>query len=358
MREYNISAFTVAAIYVGTIIGAGFASGREIWQYFGVFGKLGILGLIFAGLMFIIMGMMLVYIGRKLGTSDIGHVILPFRNKTVASVLGYVVAITIFVALVTMSAAGGAFTKQQFGIDRSVGGFIIVIMVIFTVLGNFQRISGVFNMLIPVLVLVVAGGSLYVIFTPMISESGAADIAPSPLANNWFFASMIYMAYNMIGTIPIMARAGIQARDMKTALRGAALGAFVLFLMALTLNLALSKDPAFADRMDLPMLGMAGRISYVFNVVYSVVLFFSIYSAATSTFYGVTTKIKDGPRKKYFVVILAMLGFLLGLAGFREIIAMVFPVVGILGFFVTVMVIFNFFRVYSGHGRSNQIEKT
>lgn len=351
MKEYNINSFTVASIYVGTIIGAGFASGREIWQYFGVFGKRGIVGLAFAGIMFILMGMMLVYIGRKLCTSDIGHVILPFSNKTVASVLGYVIALSIFVALVTMSAAGGAFVNQQFGVHRSIGGLIIVMMVIMTVLGNFQRISRVFNMLMPILVLVVAGGSIYVIFTPIAQEAGAGDISPSPLANNWLVAAMIYMSYNMIGTIPIMARAGIHAKDMKTAIKGALFGALTLCLMALSLLLALSKDPAFADRMDLPMLGMAGRISSVFNVVYSVILFFSIYSAATSTFYGVTTKIKEGPRKKYFVVILALIGFSLGLAGFREIVAMVFPIVGMIGFLVIVMVIINFFRVYSGHGR-------
>ena len=30
--------FTLAFTYIGTIIGAGFASGREIWQFFGAFG--------------------------------------------------------------------------------------------------------------------------------------------------------------------------------------------------------------------------------------------------------------------------------------------------------------------------------
>ena len=29
-------------------MGAGFASGREIWQFFGVFGKMGNIGIIFA----------------------------------------------------------------------------------------------------------------------------------------------------------------------------------------------------------------------------------------------------------------------------------------------------------------------
>ena len=32
-------------------MGAGFASGREIWQFFGVFGKQGSIGIIFAALL-------------------------------------------------------------------------------------------------------------------------------------------------------------------------------------------------------------------------------------------------------------------------------------------------------------------
>ncbi len=35
----KLNFFHVALMYVGTIMGAGFASGREIWQFFGVFGK-------------------------------------------------------------------------------------------------------------------------------------------------------------------------------------------------------------------------------------------------------------------------------------------------------------------------------
>ena len=52
----KIGSFEIAMIYVGSIIGAGFASGREIWQYFGVFGKTGIVGLFIAGCLFVIFG--------------------------------------------------------------------------------------------------------------------------------------------------------------------------------------------------------------------------------------------------------------------------------------------------------------
>ena len=311
---------------------------------------MGFVGLFLAGCLFIIFGIMLVYIGRKINTNDMGHVILPFENKTAASALGYVLAVVIFVPLVTMSAAGGAFVSQQFGIHRAIGGFAIVIMVILTVLGNFERISHVFNWLMPILVLVVLGGSLYIILLHSPSSSAAYTAKPSPLAPTWYLSALVYLAYNFIGTIPMMSKAGMQGNSMKTVVRGAALGGLILFLMALALNLALSKDPEFADSLDLPMLGMVGRTSDVFNFVYSIVLFFAIYSAATSTFYGVTTKIKDGKYKNYIIIVLAIIGFFLGLAGFRQIVAIVFPIIGIIGFLIIIMIIMNFFRVYKGHG--------
>ena len=346
----KIGSFAIAMIYVGSIIGAGFASGREIWQYFGVFGKMGIVGLFIAGCLFVIFGIMLVCIGRKLNTNDMGHVILPFENKTAASALGYVLALVVFVPLVTMSAAGGAFVSQQFGIHRAIGGFAIVVMVIITVLGDFERISKVFNLLMPILVFVVAGGSFYIILFIAPDSSTDYIAKPSPLAPKWYLSALVYLAYNFIGTIPMMSKAGMQGRSMRTVIKGAAFGGLILFLMALSLNLALTKDPEFADSLDLPMLGMIGRVSYGFNIVYSIVLFFSIYSAATSTFYGVTTKIKEGKYKNHIVIGLAMIAFLLGLAGFRQIVAIVFPILGIIGFLIIFMIILNFLRVYKGHG--------
>ena len=67
----KLNFFHVALMYVGTIMGAGFASGREIWQFFGVFGKYAPIGVLLVGLMFILLGMMASYNARKLGTNDI-----------------------------------------------------------------------------------------------------------------------------------------------------------------------------------------------------------------------------------------------------------------------------------------------
>ena len=41
MKNKRLSFFNIAALYIGTIMGAGFASGREITDYFLLFCVLG-----------------------------------------------------------------------------------------------------------------------------------------------------------------------------------------------------------------------------------------------------------------------------------------------------------------------------
>lgn len=56
MRARWTGAFQIAAVYVGTVVGAGFATGREIAEFFTKYGFLGFLGILIAGYIFIYTG--------------------------------------------------------------------------------------------------------------------------------------------------------------------------------------------------------------------------------------------------------------------------------------------------------------
>ena len=43
----------IAAVYVGTIVGAGFATGQEIVEFFSRFGFIGLIGILMSGYLFI-----------------------------------------------------------------------------------------------------------------------------------------------------------------------------------------------------------------------------------------------------------------------------------------------------------------
>lgn len=338
--------FNVAALYVGTLMGAGFASGREGWQFFGVFGTKGYMGLIISGALFMIIGMMVSYIARKKNTQDMGRIIDFTDSPKVSEAIGYLMAGILYTIIISMSAAGGSFLNQQFGLPQAVGGLLIVILVIITVLGDFERISKIFRLITPALFAIDV--LLCIIVMNMdIQQSGATEGFPvSGMASTWHFAAILFVCYNMLGMIPIVGEASVKAKSQGHGIVGAALGGFLLFLLTLLLITALRKDMAFTNEMDLPMLAYAAKISPIANIAFGTVLFAAIYSAATSTYYGFSTKIKDGPKKKYILIAGAFIGFLCGLTGFNTIVAYLYPAEGYIGIVILLSIVVNFVKTW------------
>lgn len=344
-EKEKLNFVSVAAMYVGVIVGAGFASGRETWQFFGIFGTEGFKGSILAGFAFAILAFMVGFLAVELNTDDMGKIISLVDDKKITESIGYFMAAFLFTTIISMTAAGGSFLYQQFGIHKAVGGAIIAILVAATILGDFKRISKFFKYVVPVLFVVVIGLCFYVIFSDTQQSGKTDDFDQLGMISSWYVAAPLYVAYNILGMIPMGATTCLNAKNRKHAMTGSIIGGILLGAMTFTLVAALQKDMAFSASLDLPMLGFSSRISVGVNIIYGIILYISIYSAATSVFYGFTTKIPDKPCKKKVILISIFIGYLLGLVGFKNIIAYIYPVEGYFGIAVIVMITVHFFIV-------------
>jgi uncharacterized membrane protein YkvI len=269
MLKHRLNMLGVALVYTGAILGAGFASGREIWQFFGVFGNNGLIGVALVGGLFVLLGMITAVIAIKIGTNDMGRVIVPGHNKYLVQFVGYFMAIMLFTVIITMSAAGGAMFDQQLGLPRALGGGVIVIMVVLTVIGGFDRVSRAFRFMMPFLIGIILLLCVSVLFAGDVTETGDAVFEPSPLAPTWWLAAILYISYNILAVIPIVATAAINAKSTKHAIWGAALGGIFLTLLALFILLVLRTDPALSNTMEMPMLAFSDHISGPVNIIYT-----------------------------------------------------------------------------------------
>lgn len=356
-QKTNLNLLNVALMFVGAIMGAGFASGREIWQFFGVFGRQGRIGILLIAVLFVVLGMMTAYLARILGTNDMGRIIAPGGNPKIENLVSWFMAIMLFTVLINMTAAGGALLHQNFGISRLVGGVLIGVLVIVTVLGEFERISRVFRYIMPVLFAAVILISVLAVTANLGASAQREPVKPSPIAGNWVLAACLYISYNILAMIPIVATSSVNAKSEKSAMLGSGLGGIFLGVLAFTIVLALQKDMQFAQAMDMPMLAYAGRISKGAGIIYSVLLFAAIYASATSNFYGFTTKLRTDEKKSRKVILSACLAFLLGLVGFKNVVAYMFPIEGYLGFAIIAMLLVNFVQVYRREKRRNSYQK-
>lgn len=352
MSKHKISAVNIAFLYVGTLMGAGFASGREIWQFFGVFGSKGYFAVLMVTSLFILFGMMTVKISKAINSTDIGKIVMPFENIYLENFFGSITAAILFIVYIVMAAAGGALFQEQFGIHRVFGGILLMLLVIATTLGGFERISKNFKYIIPVLLVVVFLVCFSLILLELPSPGREAKIQISPMTPNWYFSAGIYISYNMLAGIPILAHSTHRAKNYKTALIGAALGGLILGLAALTMNQAMLTDAGLSANSVLPILALSGKLSGWARWIYAALLLFAVYASATSNFYGFTTKIKEGSKKKHYIIFAALVGFVLSLIGFADIITFVLPLEGYCGFVFLIAMTIHYFRIMRDNKKS------
>ncbi len=340
MKKLNF--VQIIALYVGIIMGAGFASGRECWQYFGVFGKDGYNGIYAVVLVFIVISCMLAYIAMSKNTADLGKLISPFDNKLLINVIGIVLAAIYYSMIIAMTAAGGSLLNQQFGIHKAVGGIIIAVLVVITVLGDFERVSKVFSLLVPVLfcfgILVIT-----LAIRADFGQSGATTgYDPGSMTPTWPIAALVFCSYNAMGMVTMVGSSAINAKNSKHAFAGAVIGSIMLGLLTLLLLKAMLTDMAFSCSLDLPMLGFAARISKPLNYVYAIVLYGAVYSTAASTYYGFSTKLPNNKYKKTIIVLGALVGFVIGLSGFKVIVEYLYSIQGYIGMLFIILIAINF----------------
>lgn len=340
----KLNSIQIASMYVGVIMGAGFASGRECWQYFGVFGSRGYLGIIIMIVSFVCISYMLTYIALSKRTSDFSEIVTCFDDPTAKKITGIVIAAVFYSMIIAMTAAGGSLLYQQFGVNKAFGGALIAAMVAATVFGGFERVSGIFEKIVPVLFVTGVVTILLVIFSGITQSGQTSGFSPGEMTPNWFISALVFVSYNTLGIITMAGGCAVDSKTDKAAFRGAAIGMLFLGGLTLLLMMALQKDMAFSAQLDLPMLGYSLRISYVLNVLYAIVLYGSVYSTAAGTYYGFSTRLPESRWKKPILLAGVIAGFLLGLTGFKTIVEYLYSIQGYLGIAILIMVFINFLK--------------
>lgn len=339
--EKKINYFSVATMYIGVIMGAGFASGRECWQFFGIFGDNGYKGILITGLGFLLVSVMISCIAILKDTIQLGELISPVESKLVYNIIEKILAIIYFTMLIAMTSAGGSLLNQIFGLPQWVGGAIITALTLQTVLGSFTRMSSIFKKFVPILFSTCVLAIIIVLLTQnKVNESNL--LINHNLSISWQKSSMLFLSYNCMGMLTVAGSCAVSARSTKHAIGGALIGVVLLTFITLMLLTVLLINPEFSSTLSLPMVGWSESINTKFGLLYAVVLMGAIYQTASSTYYGFSITIDNESAKKKILLIGAIIAFIAGLTDFKKIVAILYPAQGYIGCIILILVLVNF----------------
>lgn len=343
----------IAGAFVSLVVGAGFASGQEIMQYFTSFGLMSVFGCIVATIIFTMLGMTLAQIGSDLQTTSHKEGIHFIGGRFFGPVLDQLISFVLFGIAVVMLAGAGSTFNQMYSVDASIGSLFMAILVVITLMLNAESIIKMLAALMPYLLGIIFILLIYSLFTMEYSVSELNVIAKSqPSASpHWFSSAVIYVSYNIAAGAAMLIVMGGTATNRKVARRGGALGGIILGLLILLINVALFAKMDIVAGVEMPTLELAKQIHPTVGIIMSFVLLAMIYSTAVGTLYILAVRIVKQDRFAFKVVInlLCIVGFAISLVGFTTLISKLYVIMGYLGIVLILFIMIS--AIFKSNGR-------
>lgn len=342
----------VACIYATSIIGAGFASGQEILQFFSVYRSGGFLGIIMAGFLFAVIGSIVLEKVRSERIRNFEEFLFPAFGWRIGWIVDISVTIFMFCIFCIMTAGAGDVIASRFGITQKSAVILMGLICTVLIMTNIKGIVALSAVVTPVLIagIILAGVSI-IIF----GNAGAFNISGylHRITDNWFLSSLLYVSYNCILSIVIMCRLLPYLKTRTTAVAGGIAGGAVLCLAALVIHASIHLFYPLAFNKELPILAILESFDTNAENYYAIILWLAmLISAVTAGFCfieRVGTVIKAD--KKIVTLVLCVTAVPLSTLGFSRLITSIYPVFGYLGLFIILVILAqSAVKLFTRHG--------
>ena len=319
---------------IGTLIGAGFASGQEMYLFFYRFGLNGILGLILCSLLIsiVIYKTFLIIHTRKIyNYEDFLQEI--FHSKNISNISNIIVNAFFLITFFIMISGFGAYFEQQFEIPAIIGAIILATISFVVLIKDIEGVKRVNSVIVPILIIVIfiiGFLSLKNIF------SGSGEIWQANFESkynfNWILQAVVYCSYNMILVIPVIVNLGKYIKNKNQIVIVSVFSGAIVFVLAMSIFLVLTSVKTDYSRIQMPAVYAIDNNFPHFSGVYGIVILLSIFSTAISIGISFLKNITKN-KKSYpqFVAIMCISGVLISNFGFSNLVKMLFPIFGYLG---------------------------
>lgn len=337
----------MAATFIGTTIGAGYASGNEILQYFVSFGLWGGAGaLVIVGALFFLLSAIVLRMAQRLRTTDIHRLVNPTTSRIPTWFADLCITASLLGTLVIMLAGAGAAVQTSFGVPALVGSLLMAAACVLTVLAGISELVRVQGVVVPLIIVVAVGVAWWGLAHPGAPVQDVAElVTSSPLINQWWVSGILYVAFNFQLAYAVLAPIGRESSSSgRSLVAGAGLGAVGLVVMAGAIMAALTAHAQLIGRAELPMVELAAMIGGWTAVVYTAVLLLAQFTTAVSCLYGGVERIGLlAPLRRVpgwvIAVATALAATLLSSVGFSDLVGTVYPVLGYAGIVIVVMLL-------------------
>jgi uncharacterized membrane protein YkvI len=318
---------------VGTTIGAGFASGREIWEFFGSYGRQSYGGILLSMAAFWAAVTVLLGISWKKGTRHYSEVLEEVIGPRMARWIDGLVFFFLLSTTVVMLAGSGTIFARWWGTAGFWGGVGIMVVAAFLVLlFDVKGLIALNSWVIPLLIVVLSAVCLQ--FWLGETAVPGAVVEPEPLPV--WPSALVYAAFNVLSLMAVLSPMGKEIGGWGEIVAAGGVGTFSLTVVAWVYNHSLLSISHLVTQYEIPLFALIHNVSFIEVGMVTAILWLAIFTTIIANLYGIVFRLQDVVAWPRWAIGLSALFLLAPLSriGFSGLIRFLYPLYGVLNLLI------------------------
>lgn len=327
----------VVFVIIGTLIGAGFASGQEVYLFFYSYGIKGIIGIFISS---ILMGIIIYKTLILVKENDINNykdflnlLIKKEGNNNyfnIKNIINIIINMFILITFFIMIAGFGAYFEQEIGINSLIGSSVLAILCFIVFRTNQKGVVKVSEILVPILI----------VFITIISILNLKDFDINNIKNyfisnksyNFLLSSIVYCSYNSILLIPVLITLKNYINNKRKVISISVISTIIIVLLSISLFFILTKVDVDISKLEMPAVYVVSRMSKIFVIIYGFIILGSIFTTAVSLGNSFLQNVSKNKKSyTHIAVIMCITSIAISKIGFSNLINFLYPIFGYLG---------------------------
>ena len=330
--------FQVAAVYVGTVVGAGFATGKEIVEFFTRYGIYGFIGILIAGYIFIFSGTKIMLISARIRAASYEEFNQFLFGKKLAGIINIFFLIMLLGVTAVMISGSGAVFEEQLGISKNVGSWATVILASVVLMLGMRGLFTVNTFVVPIMILF----SLILFFSTLGTGdflSALTQVPKEGISLKMVFSPFAYTAFNLALAQAVLVPVAYEVNDERIIKKGAMLGGIFLTVILLTGHFSLMTLPDVTNY-EIPSAVLMKTVGGHLHWMFILVIYGEIFTSVIGNIYGLQRQISNYIKVPGIVIIVFsfIVALIIGAYGYGRLLGYLYPIFGYISLLFLVLV--------------------
>ncbi|MBB6634731.1 YkvI family membrane protein [Cohnella thailandensis] len=329
MKRWGLS-LQIAFTFIGTVVGAGFATGREVMQFFTRFGHWGALMILVSTSLFVWLGSKMMLTAAEIKAKSFEDMNRHLFGDRAGQWVSHLMLIVMLGVNSVMLAGAGSVFSEHLNLGYQTGLLVTMFACFFLLRQGMSAILTINSVVVPLMMVFTSMLVVHALNGPGADRWLTLETDHSPWAA--WMSPLLYAAFNLSMSQAVLVPLGNAVSDPVVLKRGAWLGGVGIGVMLLAGHLTLSSRMPGVRQYDIPMGGIAREVGPWIHWIFVLLIFMEIFTTLVADIYGLTLQLQERIHvgKMWLTLGVLLFCYAAGQFGFGPLLTTLYPMFGML----------------------------